>query len=511
MELLLSENIKRIDDSAQSVMGVSLYELMRRAGSAVRDAVVSELPSGGRVLVLCGKGNNGGDGYAMAAELKEEYSVTVLDVFSAGQRSEEGRIFLDKYRSLGGRIVLMSTVGLGTLHSLISEADLIVDAIFGTGFTGELPEEMQQLCRLVNESSATVVAVDIPLGVCSDSAETSGTRLSADITVALTALKPCHVCYPAKEAVGKVVLSDLGIGDMIPDDMKHSDIFMTDMREARSMLPKRRCNGHKGSFGRVAHLTGSDEYRGAAHLALEATLRSGAGMVWHLGGADINSELRLKFPEAIYKDIDVSTVDPRELADFLDGFDSVLIGPGCGASEELCAIITELLSRDGAPLVLDADAINSIARYGKVDILGHSKRSVILTPHPLELSRLTASPVVEIESSRLKTAITAASRLGAVLLLKGAGTVITDGKRAYINTTGSTALSKGGSGDALAGVIASLAAAIPDPLQAAALGAYIHGAAGDTLAESLSEFGVIPSDLPVEIAKAIKKLTSQND
>ena len=505
MELLVSDAVRKIDSLSPALFGVSLRELMRRAGLAVRDAVMREAAYG-RVTVLCGKGNNGGDGYAMACELGSGFTVTAIDVFSEGQRTDEGKYFLEKYKLSGGKIIQACLISKEGLEEILLESDVIVDAIFGTGFSGELSHGLSELCSTVNRSPARIVSVDIPLGVCSDSAEVSSNAIKAHRTVALTGFKPCHLCYPAREYAGEVELSDLGIGELIPQELSDCGIYALNSSEISSLLPKRCASGHKGSFGRLAHITGSDKYRGAAHLSIEASLRSGVGMVCHFGSPQLNSELRLKFPEALYEDIDLKETDTAELADRLAAFDAVLIGSGSTVSYELYSLIIELSRREGCPLVLDADAINSISKYGPNAVFKGKKRNVILTPHPLELSRLTGIPVKKIESSRLGTAKKISDSLGATVILKGAGSIICDGERIYVNTTGSTALAKGGSGDVLAGLVTSLAAGMPDTLLAAAVGAYIHGLAADTLAERLSEFGVIPSDLPLQIAKTIKKL-----
>lgn len=275
---------------------------------------------------------------------------------------------------------------------------------------------------------------------------------------------------------------------------------------ASEHIPRRPENANKGSFGRALLLVGSHKYRGAAHLALEAALRSGVGYVGYLGTSDLCRELRAKFPETIFYEKEAYPGGVSSFSDIFGGYSSILTGCGSDISEKYFRTLETLVTTDGAPLILDADAINTIARYSSCELFRKRNRPVILTPHPLELSRLSGLSVDEISADRVGVARSFAARYGVILLLKGHGTVITDGEAVYINTSGSTALAKAGSGDVLAGLVAGLIAYSQTPLETVALAAYLHGRAGDTLARSLSELGVTPSDLPRAIAHEIADL-----
>ncbi len=267
---------------------------------------------------------------------------------------------------------------------------------------------------------------------------------------------------------------------------------------AKAFLPKRAENTSKGDFGRVALRVGSDKYRGAAHLALEGALRGGAGYVTFVGDEALSGELRLKFPEAIYVS-DITGIRPADVT---------LIGCGSGCSEALLDEVKALIKTTGAPLVLDADAINSVAKYAGADLLLEKSRKIIMTPHPLEFSRISGYSVEHINAHRVECAAEFAKKYGVILLLKGAGSVITDGDTVYINSTGSSALAKAGSGDVLAGLLVSLLAQAPDsPLEMTALSAYLHGRAGDELEAELSAYAVTPSDIPRKVGDIILKIT----
>lgn len=287
----------------------------------------------------------------------------------------------------------------------------------------------------------------------------------------------------------------------------------TSLEWAKATLPKRKLDANKGNYGRLFAYVGSDMYMGAAHLALEAALRGGVGYVEAAASGELKKTLLLKFPEIIYKEFksaeSLSFSEMKKLVEEQRRSTAVLIGCGSSKSNALFEIISMLLSEDGGALVLDADAINSMAdnRDRSLELLKNAKRKVVLTPHPLEFSRISGIDVAYINENRENTAIAFAKEYGCTLLLKGNRTVITDGSTTYINTSGSSALAKAGSGDTLAGLISSLSATTVLPLiETAALGAYVHGRAGDRLAKEFSEYGVTPSDIPAEMARALAEI-----
>ena len=283
---------------------------------------------------------------------------------------------------------------------------------------------------------------------------------------------------------------------------------------AATILPQRDAYGHKGSFGRAFAYIGSKKFHGAAHLALEAILRGGCGYTELAGDRELVSSLLYKFPEVIYTALspteEISDKESEIICQKSSVANATLIGSGSDSSEKLCNLTVKLLSIDTAhPIILDADALNSIARYGKaLDVIKAAKRPVIITPHEMEFSRITGLSVNEIRSNRSSIAERIAKDVGCIIILKGHNTVITDGNKTYVNATGNSALAKGGSGDALAGLLTSLvASARTSLLDLSALACYIHGEAGDSLAAVYSDFGVTPSDLPREMAKTIKRLS----
>ncbi|MBO5315350.1 MAG: NAD(P)H-hydrate dehydratase [Clostridia bacterium] len=500
MKLATPDMIPKIDKYAAEKLGFEPIELMRRSAEAVKEAITENYPEASKVLILAGKGNNGGDGYALSCILSAK-DVVVCDLFSAGQRTDEGKFWLNKAFEQGIRII---NGQCGELYNLIEKADVIVDAIFGTGFTGEPDSSLFKLASAVNSSGAVKIAIDVPLGINALDGSVCSICIPAQITVALSYQKPGLLSYPARAYIGKLLYSDLGLPRNEIEEVFDFSYRYVDFEEAKALMPERKDNSNKGSFGKTLLITGSDSFRGAAHLSVEAALRGGCGIVHFAGSEELCTELRMRFPEAIYHSLSLLNKD-LSLA-LSEQCASVLIGSGSSVSRELCLLVEYLVENTSARLVLDADAINSLAKYSSPEILTKARKKPVITPHPLELSRLSGIPVAEIEKNRLSFAKEFAKKYNCILLLKGALTIVTDGEAVYINGSGSSALAKGGSGDVLSGLIASQLAFSESAIKAAALAAYVHGRAGDILSEELSSFGVTPSDLPREMARGLSEI-----
>ncbi len=512
MKLARSNMINKVDKYLQEEKGISILELIDRSGSAVAKSVLSKVPKGKGVLVLAGKGNNGADGYSAAIKLLEFYNVTVFDVFGKGQKSEWGKTLYNEYKNRGGRLIEYTPCE--ETKQFIKSADCIVDAIFGTGFAGEAPDFIKFLSVAIREAvGAYKIAVDVPLGVNADNGSISDIAISVDATVVLSFVKPGIISYPARFYVGEMIFDDIGVDEVEIAEKFKFRYRMIDRAWAKRNLPKRPDNSHKGSFGKLLLITGSEKYRGAAHLSLEAALRSGVGLVTYSGCSSLCQELSMKFPEAIYKPLDgiektnSSTLD--EILELSDKHSAVLVGSGSDNTAGILKLTLALLGREGGCLVLDADAINALAESGEIgkNALKNAKRTVVLTPHPLEFSRLVSIDVAALQLDRLSVAEKFAKEYKCILVLKGAGTIVTNGSDVYINDVATSSLAKAGSGDVLAGLTASLVAQKSLPtIKAASLAVYLHSVAGLSLADEYSSYGVTPSDLPKEIARQIAKI-----
>ena len=516
MKLAKSSLIAEIDNFAQSELGIDITDLIERSGLAVSRVVREYTPRGERVILLCGKGYNGADGYAAAINLLGDYDITVYDVFGEGQREEGGRHFLEKFVSLGGDLRTLDSPE--DLRADLAVSKTVVDAIFGTGFRGDIPKKIRDIAIVLSETvGVNKIAVDVPIGVNADDGSVDICAAAVSATVELCFIKPGIVSYPARAFVGRIILDDLAL----PQD-KLLSVFnfrynYVDEALATSLLPKRESNSSKGSFGKLLLITGSERYRGAAHLSLEAALRGGAGYVTYFGVESLVNSLSAKFPEALYRvkkpDSELTREDISAIVKESEASDVTLIGSGSESTPALIELTRALITSGGGTLILDADAINCLCkdREENVTLIRESKRNIILTPHPLEFARISGTDVASVQRNRISASVKFAKENRCTVVLKGAGTIITDGDTVYINSSGSSALAKAGSGDVLAGFIASLSSGIKDPITAAVLAVFFHGMAADRASDRLSSYGVTPSDLPLRIAEVVGEIEKKRD
>ncbi len=492
MHLAKACDIRSIDRYAVETLGLSVDELIRRSGCAVARVVRRQMPSSTKIVVLAGKGNNGADGYAAAVQLKD-YDCTVIDVFDHPSSHRSA------FEAEGGRVLPLDE----QTTSLIASADVLIDAIFGTGFHGQIPPRLYMLCDAFRTSSAYKIAVDIPLGVDADLGRVQPQAWRVDATVVLSFMKAGLVSYPGRAYVGELIQDPIGLPTDRLAEQLTADCTLLDSAWVRAHLPSRAPDANKASFGHAVLYTGSAAYRGAAHLSLAATLRSGVGYTHFVGDSALVDSLVGLYPEALYH----AAASAEQGAATLASIDAraTLIGCGCGCTEDVYRLVRQSLAFEDGTLILDADAINALCRFGSVEELKGGKCTVVLTPHPKEFSRMCGQSVEQIQADRLYQAQSFARTYGVILVLKGAATIVTDGAHTYINPTGSTALAKAGSGDVLAGLICGLCAQREAHI-AAACAVYLHGAAADTLSACLTDFGVTPSDLPRQIGKEINAL-----
>ena len=497
--------IPHVDLLARDRLGLDEESLIRRAGKAVADEV-EKRKAPCRALIFCGGGNNGADGYAAALSLAERgFRPLAVDALGKGQRSKGGKALLADYVARFGAPLTLE-------EGLMAEAEVCLDAVLGSGARyDELSTEALRVIAYMNQTEALRVAVDVPLGADAAYGRLAASYARVDLTVMLSFAKTGLLSYPAREACGELVTHALGLDH--PDIVSRVPFHLiSDEDYVKNTLPKRRKDSHKGSFGRVAVVAGSQKYRGAALLSCEAAARCGAGLISLYTEESVLAFVGRKRPEFLFTALPPSSGWTEEETAALDArleeASAVLVGPGCGRGQGILDLIQRLLRAEGAPLVLDADALNllsSMPDRGRA-LLKEARRPVCLTPHPAELARLLGTTVSAVQKERMGTAMAYARETGVCLLLKGAGTILTDGEQVSVNLSGSSALAKGGSGDVLAGAVAAFLAAGALPLDALRLGAYLHGKAGETLAETRSEYGVLPSELPLAMAKEIREI-----
>lgn len=462
-------------------------KLMENAGTAAAKCLFENQDlKGKKVLVVCGKGNNGGDGFVIARALSKAAKVTVLLTRSAENYSGNPQKMLKKLpRAVN---IINAEKDFLSAEKEIFKSDILVDAIFGIGFKGEAKGIEKALIDLINRSFATVYSVDVPSGIASDEGAVSPSAVRADYTITFEALKPCHILPPANALCGRILVEKIGI---TRDILENIDPVCRVIE--KPVLPKRDKNSHKGTFGSVVNISGSFGMPGASVLSTRAALRSGVGKVYTVCHPENYQILATSAPEAVLILADIEK-DTAPIFDSLKNANAILLGPGLSVSEKKQKFVKELLLSATLPIVLDADGINAIA--DDIEFIKKVKAELILTPHLGEMSRLTGLSVEEIEQNRIKVAKNFAKEYGVLLCLKGANTIVTTKEgEVFVNMTGNSGLSSAGSGDVLAGMIASFIAQGMEPVSALTAAVYFHGASADFAVEALSERGLIASDI----------------
>ncbi len=490
MKVVSAAEMREIDRRAQAEYHIAGDLLMERAALAVRQAMVERYGDlrGRLIHIYCGKGNNGGDGLALARLLPELAAAAVaILAFPSEQYSGQAALNLERSRKFGIPVL--------TWPELPTTPDLVVDALLGTGAVGPPGGVIAEIVSFINGLQRPTVAVDGPTGVELDSGRVPGAAVRADLTVALGLPKPGLLQFPGAEFAGTVSTAAIGF----PPALLAEENLRTDWVTAAAIkqwLPRHPPAAHKGSRGHTAVVGGSEGMTGAVALAALGAYRAGAGLVT----AALRSEL--SFPE---KPPEVLLTSWADLPQKMNGLQSMVIGPGLSTAPDGRDLLERLLATATVPIVLDADALNIVAQ--EPGLLNQRTVPLILTPHPGEMARLAGVSITAIQDDRLTYARHYAEKWGVVMVLKGARTVtaLPDG-HCHINSTGNPGMGTAGMGDVLAGVIGGLLAQGLPAGQAGVVGVYLHGLAGDLAALSLGPSGLLAGDLLRQVPLGIKKV-----
>jgi ADP-dependent NAD(P)H-hydrate dehydratase / NAD(P)H-hydrate epimerase len=517
MRVLNTEQMREADRRTIEDIGIPSVVLMENAGRqavAAMEAAFDDLASS-HVAVLCGRGNNGGDGFVIARTLLQrgvEASVFLLG--SVADVRGDARTNLDILGNIGLTVVEITDAQEWELHfSQISECDLVVDAIVGTGFRGQLSGLLETVVADVNGMGVPIVAVDLPTGVSADSHLVQGETIEASMTVTLAAPKIPLVFPPADTRGGDLVIADIGIPYPVIDELEGPYLELLTRERMREIVPVRTPDSHKGDFGRVLIVAGSRGRTGAAHLAALGALRSGAGLVTIAAPRSTVPIIAAMAPEYMTEPLDETpegTIDFGAIDRVLDlKADVIAVGPGLGQSAGTSAFVHALVERAGVPLVLDADALNAFASEPE-RLVGRDGVDVIITPHPGEMARLLNISIEAVQHDRLKHAREFAVAHRLHVALKGHRTVMAgpDG-RTFVNLTGNAGMATGGTGDILTGMIAAWFAQLLDAEAATKLAVYLHGSAGDLAEADEGEVSLTAGDLASRIGDAILELTAR--
>ncbi|MBM3286550.1 MAG: NAD(P)H-hydrate dehydratase [Candidatus Eisenbacteria bacterium] len=513
MYLLCAAEMRECDRRTIETHGVPGPTLMERAGEGIYREIRRRFDrlNRRRIWIVCGRGNNGGDGLVLARLLHDAgYNPRVFVLGPPEKAGADARLQIDPLIARGIPLEPIGGDPPPGFGDLTSE-DLLIDAILGTGFRGRLEPELARLIREMNRSRATIVAVDIPSGLSADTGAIEGEAIHARLTVTMGFPKRSFVFWPARGQVGEWVAVDIGIPSEVMEEVAPAAELIAPSEVAAS-IPFFPGDAHKGVRGRLVIAGGSPGLTGAPALAALAALRAGAGLVRVATPRSLNPILEAKLTEPMtfpMEETEARTLSPkgvRFLRSLASEWDALVLGPGLGRNRGTDRLVRDLYASWEGPLLVDADGLNALAA-GPLPASRAGLPARVLTPHPGEMARLTATSIREILADPIGTARSFASRHGVVLVLKGAPTVIAGPRGpALVNTTGNPGLATGGSGDVLSGIIGTLLAQRLEPLSAAMCGVHLHGLAADLLASEGGERVVAPAEVAERLPAAWRTL-----
>ena len=514
MRLVTAKEMQEIDRRAIKEFGIPGLVLMENAGRSVAQAVAQKLGriAGKRIVILCGKGNNGGDGFVAARHLLQKGAT--VKVFLACEPEDitgDARVNFTILERLGQEVFRLSGANsIQLLKVALMQAEAVVDALYGTGFRGKMPDRLGKVVEAVNDAGRFVVAVDVPSGLNADTGQVSGPCVQANLTVTFGLPKVGLVLEPGAGYAGELMVADISLPQDLTDTAGPGRYLVTRELVASWVAP-RPVSAHKGSFGRVVVIGGSRGMLGAVCLAASAALRSGAGLVTLGVPLSLQDVAAAKLTEVITCGLPetpegcLSRTAYPAVMDLLKGSTVCALGPGMSQNANTVVLIRELVKTVSVPVVLDADGLNAFAGEGA--LLGERVSPLIITPHPGEMARLRATDVAAVQADRLETAERAAREWGAVVVLKGARTVVADpGGYTGVNSTGNPGMATAGTGDVLTGVIAAMVAQGMEPFRAAGAAVYLHGRAGDIAVREKGQMSLVAGDVLAALPEACREV-----
>ncbi|MFZ3073223.1 MAG: NAD(P)H-hydrate dehydratase [Thermodesulfobacteriota bacterium] len=525
MILVNAETMKRLDRKAERSYGIKGIVLMENAGRAVSEAVKREASgaSNKRVSIVCGKGNNGGDGFVSARHLKNSgFDVTVFSFSSISGINGDAGINARIWEKMGGvTAVISKSSGVKNSVSTLKHSSVIVDAIFGIGLSKRIEGVYKEMIEAVNKVSKPVVAIDVPSGIDATSGKVLGLAIKASRTVTMAFAKPGLFVYPARDFSGKVEVADIGMPkEILSEDSAR--FHLLDDSFVASVLRPRKKNTHKGTYGHTLVIGGSIGKTGAPYMAALGAMRAGAGLATIALPKSLDRGMDEKTIEVMTCPLPETTglmlgdISFSETVKAMKGKTSVVIGPGLGGGDTFGYVrrVVEKCVELDMPLVIDADGLNALSE--DVSVLKKASKKggrIVITPHPGEVARLFGVKAKDVQFDRIGFAQRLFKETGCTVVLKGAGTIVASKEKIFINPTGNPGMASAGTGDVLSGIIgAFLSQGIPDVLAACAA-VYIHGLCGDEVAKKRGEIGMLATDilneLPVIINSFVEKSRSR--
>lgn len=498
MYLATASQAKQIEQAIVLRTGGSTYGLMEAVGAQAAKFIASSVKEEAVIVIVCGGGNNGGDGLVAARILdQKKYHVSVFSTIDPSQwEGDVGSAFQSLQKTGLNVININDKANTAMYEESLKKADLVLDCIIGSGLSREVAGVYKYAIESINNFARLIYSIDIPSGFDADSGAAIGSAIKAAKTLAAGTVKQGITQYPCAGNAGDIVFLDMGASR--EELEKYTFVRVISEEAAAKWLPARPSDSHKNVFGVVGIVAGSLGMGGAAYLASQACLRAGAGLVYLFAPKSVATDLQAKITETIIVPLSesnagsLSSSSVRQVLNSVAGV--IVIGPGLSTRDETKLAIRQIISETTASLVVDASAIDAL--INQEALLKNNKRDVIITPHPGELSRLIKVPVEEIQSNRIKYASEVSAGLNCIVVLKGARTVIAapNGK-VYVCIKGNSGMATAGAGDVLSGIIGAFLGQKMEAFHAAALGAEIHGAAGDFAVDDLTEYSLIASDL----------------
>jgi NAD(P)H-hydrate epimerase len=507
--------MRRIDREAMELLGLSGRTLMENAGRGAAQVIIERFgPIRGKsVAVLCGKGNNGGDGFVVARYLSEAgANVSAWLLSSSSNVKGDAQLMLRAFRETGGRVEEETEITL--VERLLAHPDLlVVDALLGTGLGGPASGFPADVIEVINRSGRPVCSLDLPSGLSSDMGALLGPTVRANLTATFGAWKRGLLLYPGAMHAGEVVLVDIGMPQ--PFMLERSSVGLLEAGDVAPLFPPRAANSHKGDYGHLLVVAGSVGKSGAAAMAGRSALRSGSGLVTIAAPSSQQPIIAAMQMETMTEPLpetqtgSLALKSKERIIELAIRCDAIALGPGCSLDPETQLLIRELVREVERPMVVDADGLNALV--GHLEVLRETRVPRCLTPHPGEMARLLGAAVADVEADRIGVVKSFCERYNVFLVLKGSRSVIggPDG-RVVMNSTGNPGMATGGSGDVLTGMIGSFLARGFEPRLALEAGVFLHGLAGDLAVREIGEEGLIAGDLIEAIPRAIRQVTGRD-
>lgn len=514
--------MQNIDRRARDKYGIPILLLMENAAHGILRVIEDTFGpvTNRKITLICGKGNNGGDGLAAARLLHNRGArIQIYLLTDPGELTKElksdAETNLDIALKMGIDVQGRGSYDIWSVRNALNHSHVIVDAIFGTGLSSHVKGEYLEIIELINNSNRPVVAVDIPTGINSDTGEIMGAAVRASVTVTFGIPKKGLFLFPGSDFTGKIHVTDISI-PVAAIEEESINLHLLTEDEIVKLMPHRLVNSHKGSFGHVLVVAGSIGKGGAAAMTSVSCLKAGAGLVTLAAPVSVQPLIAGKLTEVMtypLDETDEKTISLKAINTLLElskDKEVAAIGPGLTINKDTAELTRQFIKEVATPIVIDADAINAL--NGHLGILKERSSDTILTPHPGEMARLTGKTPSDVQKDRIGIAKDFAVSYGVYLVLKGAHTVIAEPTGVvHINPTGNPGMATAGTGDALTGIIAGFIAQGIDISSAVKLGVYVHGLAGDMAAEEVGMTGMLAGDLIERIPAAIRHLEQKKN